>query len=120
MKPVIWVGGSREDLRTFPDDVQDAVGYALYMAQLGDKPPEAKPLRGYHGAGVWELVVDYQSDTYRAVYTVSFAEAIYVLHCFQKKSTHGIAISRRDLDLIAARLRRAQTFHQQWTQEQGR
>lgn len=120
VRPVVWIGTSREDLREFPDDVQDAVGYALYVAQLGDKPPEAKPLRGYHGASVIELVEDFDGDTYRAVYTVRFAEAIYVLHCFQKKSTRGIAINRRDLDLIDTRLRRAYEFHQQWIREHER
>ena len=78
MKPVAWIGASREDLREFPDDVQDTIGYALYVAQLGAKPPEAKPLRGYHGAGVLELVEDFDGATCRAGYTVRFAEAIYV------------------------------------------
>jgi phage-related protein len=113
MKPVVWIGASRENLREFPGDVQDAVGYALYVAQLGGKPPDAKPLRGYHGAGVLELVEDFDGDTYRVVYTVRFAEAVYALHCFQKKSTRGIATSRHDIGLIEARLRRAQEFHQQ-------
>ena len=120
MKPVTWIGASREDLREFPDEVQDAVGYALFVAQLGGKPPEAKPLRGYHGASVLELVEDFDGDTYRAVYTVHFARAIYVLHCFQKKSTHGVATTRRDLDLIEARLQRAREFHQQWIRGHGR
>ena len=117
MKPVVWVGPSREDLRAFPDEVQDAVGYALYVAQLGGKSPHAKPVNGFQGAGVLEIVEDFDGDTYRAVYTVRFAEAIYVLHCFQKKSTHGIATSRQDLELIEARLRRAQLFHQQWLRQ---
>ena len=99
--------------------MQDTVGFALYLAQDGRKHPDVKPLRGYHGAGVLEIVDDFASDTYRAVYTVRFAEAVYVLHCFQKKSTHGTSTSRRDLDLIEARLRRAQDHHRQWMQEHG-
>jgi len=113
MKPVVWIGTSRDDLREFPDDVQNVVGYALYVAQLGGKPPDVKPLSGHHGAGVLDLVEAFDGDTYRVVYTVRFADALYVLPCFQKKSTHGIATSRHDIDLIDARLRRAQTFHQQ-------
>ncbi len=96
------------------------MGYALFVAQLGDKPPNAKPLRGYHGAGILDLVEDFDGDTYRVVNTVRFADAVYVLHCFQKKSTRGSATSRRDLDLIEARLRRAQEFHQKWIREHGR
>jgi phage-related protein len=120
LKPVIWIGSSRHDLREFPDDVQDAVGYALYVAQRGGKAAEAKPLRGYGGAGVLELVEDDDDDTYRAVYTVRFAEAIYVLHCFQKKSTRGVATSHRDLNLIETRLRRAEEFHEKWIRENQR
>jgi phage-related protein len=119
MKPVVWVGSSREDLQEFPRTVRQRVGTALQVAQDGGKHPDAKPLRGYHGAGVLEIVEDFDGDTYRVVYTVRFAEAIYVLHCFQKKSTRGIATTRRDLDLIEARLRRAQEFHAQRFQEQG-
>ncbi len=104
VKPVIWVGSSRSDLKEFPEDVQDAIGHALYLAQIDEKHPHAKPLRGYHGAGVVEIVEDFADDTYRAVYTVRFSEAVYVLHCFQTKSTRGIATAQRDLELIAARL----------------
>jgi len=120
MKPVVWVGSSREDLREFPRTVRQRVGTALQVAQDGDKHPDAKPLRGYHGAGVLEIVEDFDGDTYRAVYTVHFTEAIYVLHCFQKKSTRENATARRDLDLIEARLRRAREFHEQLLREQGR
>ena len=118
MKPVEWIGSSRDDLRDFPIPVRRVVGLALRMAQAGDKHPDAKPLRGYHGAGVLEVVAHDDGDTYRAVYTVRFSEAVYVLHCFQKKSTRGIATSRRDLDLMENRLRRAQQLHEQHVQEQ--
>jgi phage-related protein len=120
VKPVAWVGSSRDDLRDFPIPVRRLVGLALRTAQAGDKHPDTKPLRGYRGAGVLEAVADDDGDTYRAVYTVRFAEAVYVLHCFQKKSTQGIATSRRDLDLIDTRLRRAQQMHEQYVREQER
>ncbi len=88
-----------------PDDVQDTFGYALHLAQAGSKHGQAKPLKGFGGAGVLEVVEDHQGDTYRAVYTVRYAQAVYVLHCFQKKSTHGIATPKPDIDLIEARLK---------------
>ena len=91
----------------FPDQVKDGLGAALSVAQFGRKHPAAKPWKG-EGPGVLEIVEDHRGDTYRAVYTVRFAEAIYVLHAFQKKATHGIATSRRDVDLVNRRLRAAQ------------
>lgn len=120
MKPIVWVGSSREDLRAFPPTVRRLFGLALRTAQAGDKHPDAKPLRGYHGAGVLEIAVDDHGGTYRAAYTVRFAEAVAVLHCFQKKSTHGIATSQQDVDLINARLRRAEHMHEQFIRETGR
>ena len=110
-KPVVWIGSSREDLKSLPATVQDVFGYALYLAQVGKKHPETKPLHGFGGASVLEVVEDYRGDTYRAVYTVKFAEAVYVLHVFQKKSKHGVATPKSDLDLIKTRLKRAQEFH---------
>src|SRR5579859_4530227 len=120
MKPVSWVGSSRDDLREFPVSVRRLVGLALRSAQAGDKHPDAKPLRGYHRAGVLEVVADDDGDTFRAVYTVRFVEAIYVLHCFQKKATRGIATSQRDLDLIDARLHRTRQLHEQFIREHER
>lgn len=102
------MGSSRRDLRTCPDDVQQTFGYALYLAQLGDKHDQAKPLKGFGGAGVLEVVEDHDGDTYRAVYTVRIAKAVYVLHVFQKKAKRGIATPKSDLDLIKQRLRAAQ------------
>lgn len=102
---IIWVGSSREDLLTFPEDVKDVIGYALHIAQYGGRHPEAKPMKGNKGAGVLEICDDYDGDTYRAVYTVRLKKAIYVLHCFQKKSKKGIETPKQDLDLIKERLR---------------
>ena len=106
-KPVVWMGSSQKDLRAFPDDVQQTIGYALYLAQLGDKHDQAKPLKGFGDAGVLEIVEDHAGDTYRAVYTVRIAGAIYVLHVFQKKAKRGIATPKPDMDLIKRRLRAA-------------
>ena len=106
VKPVVWVGTSHEDLKEFPSDVQDEMGYALYVAQLGDKHPKAKPLKGF--SGVMEIRSDYASDTYRAMYATKIGDAIYVLHCFQKKSKRGIATPKREIDLIKRRLKIAQ------------
>lgn len=84
MKSLYWVGSSKKDLQSLPADVQDVFGYALHVAQTGGKHTQAKPLKGFGGAGVLEVVEDYIGDTYRAVYTVKFGEAVYVLHAFQK------------------------------------
>lgn len=104
--PVHWVGSSKKDLLAFPEPVVSAIGYALGVAQLGGKHPHAKPWKG-EGGGVFEVVEDYSGDTYRAVYAVRFAGAIYVLHAFQKKSTKGIATAATDIAMIKARLRLA-------------
>jgi phage-related protein len=108
--PVHWVGSSKKDLLAFPDPVVSAVGYALGIAQLGGKHPRAKSWKG-EGGGIFEVVEDYSGDTYRAVYTVRFAQAIYVLHAFQKKSTKGIATAATDVAMIKARLRLARDDH---------
>ena len=111
-KPLDFVGGSREDLREFPEAVREDIGFALFEVQQGGKPGCAKPLKGFGGAGVLEILEDYRGDTYRAVYTVKFSEAVYVLHCFQKKSKRGIETSRQDLELIRRRLNAAAEDHQ--------
>ena len=92
-----------------PDDVIDVFGFALHLAQMGKKHDQAKPLKGFGGASVLEVVEDHMGDTYRAVYTVKIADAVYVLHCFQKKSTKGIETPKHEMDLIRERLRAAQT-----------
>ncbi len=107
-KRVDFLGSSREDLRDFPEEVKQDIGYALYEAQRGEKPAAAKPLKGFSGAGVLEIVENFSSGTYRAVYTVRFQKVIYVLHCFQKKSKRGIKTPQQDIDLIQQRLRVAE------------
>ena len=91
-----------------PDDVVDVFGFALHLAQLGRKHGQAKPLKGFGGAGVLEVIEDHKGDTYRAVYTVKIADIVYVLHCFQKKSTKGIETPKHEMDLIRERLKAAQ------------
>ena len=97
IKHIVWIGSSLTDLRSFPDEVRDVIGYAFYQAQVGRKAPSAKPLTGFRGASVVEIVEDYYGDAYRAVYTVNFPELVYVLHAFQKKSNRGIATPKRDI-----------------------
>ena len=107
-KPVIWIGSSRRDFRALPEELKSRMGYALYVAQLGGKHRDAKPLKGFGGAGVVEVVADHQGDTFRAVYTVRFAAAVYVLHVFQKKAKKGRATPRFEMKLIEQRLRDAE------------
>ncbi len=111
LKPVEWVGSSLEDLKEFPTDVQQVFGYALYLAQCGEKHPVAKPLKGFKGAGVLEVVENFDGDTYRAVYTVKLAGVVYVLQAFQKKSKQGIATPKQDIQLIEGRLKRAKEHY---------
>ncbi len=114
MKPVRWVGGSKDDLSAFPHDAKLRIGGALWDAQIGVKSPWAKPLKGFGGAGVLKIVADVEGNAFRAVYTIRFAEAVYVLHSFQKKSRRGIATPKAELELIAARLARAKEDYEQW------
>ncbi len=107
MKKILWLGSTYKDLKAMPSDVQDTFGYALHHAQIGKKHEQAKPLKGFGSAGVLEVVEDSSGGIFRAVYTVKFADAVYVLHCFQKKSTHGIATTKPDMDLIRKRLQAA-------------
>lgn len=94
-------------------DVRQVVGFALYLAQKGEKHGAAKPLKGFGGAGVLEVVEDYDGDTFRAAYTVKFGSAVYVLHAFQKKSKTGIKTAQSDIDLIKQRLKLAEQMHKQ-------
>jgi len=105
-RPLHWVGSAKRDLLDFPGAVIDEFGYGLGVVQLGGQPPAAKPWKG-EGAGVFELVEDFRGDTYRVAYTVRFAKAVYVLHCFQKKSPSGIRTAKTDVDLIHERLKLA-------------
>ncbi len=104
-KPLEWIASSKKDLKALPEEVVDVFGYALYLAQTGQKHEQAKPLRGFGSAGILEVVEDWRGGTYRAVYTIRYAARVFVLHVFQKKSKSGIATPKPDLDLIKDRLR---------------
>jgi phage-related protein len=108
LKPPFWVGSSKKELLALPGEVVDVFGYALYLAQIGRKHEQAKPLKGFGSASVLEVVEDWQGSTFRAVYTVRFASGIFVLHVFQKKAKKGIATPKTDLDLIRERLKAAE------------
>ncbi len=112
-KPIVWVGSSRKDLKAFPPEVQDEMGYALRDAQFGGRRLSAKPLRGWGGAGVLEVVEDFRGDTYRTVYTVDFGDVVYVLHAFQKKSKRGIKTPKHEMEVVRARYRMAEADYRQ-------
>jgi phage-related protein len=112
-RPLHFMASSLTNLRGIPVVVRGAFGRQLLDAQYGDTPPNAKPLKGFGGASVLELVEDDDSSTYRAVYTIRFKRAVYVLHVFQKKSTKGIATSKGDMDLVRRRLEQAQRHYDQ-------
>jgi len=113
LRPVAWVGSSRHDLASFPKPVRRDMGQALYAAQRGETDPAAKPLKGFGGASVMEIVDRHDTNTYRAVYTVQFTDAIYVLHAFQKKSTRGTATPEREINRIRRRLADAERLHRE-------
>jgi len=117
-KPLKWLGSSKDDLKQFPDLVRKEMGHALYLAQIGMKAPKAKPLRGFGGAGVLEVVDDYDGDTYRAVYTVKFRGIVFVLHAFQKKSKRGIQTPQTDIDAIRFRLKLAVDIYDEFYRSQ--
>lgn len=108
MKPVAWIGSSYKVFISFPDEVQDTMGHALYLAQIGRTHISAKPLKGFGGAGVVEIIADDVGGTYRTVYTVKFGSAVYVLHAFQKKSKRGIKTPDEEIELVRERLKIAQ------------
>jgi len=109
-KPLEWIGSSYKDLLALPADIRRFFGFALALAQAGDKHDAAKVLKGFGGAGVLEVVEDDAGGTYRAVYTVKFPEAVFVLHCYQKKSKRGIATPKEEMDIIHARLKVAEAY----------
>lgn len=111
IKSIYWIGSSLEDLKKCPEEVMDEVGYALHLAQVGDKHPHAKPLKGFGGAGVLEVVAQDDGNTYRAMYTVKFKDAVYVLHVFQKKSRKGISTPQEHIDLVKRRLKIAEDHY---------
>lgn len=116
-KPLFWVGSSKDDLSGFPDEVKYEVGYALRSAQWGEKHSSVKPLKGFGGAGVLEVVTSFEGNAYRTVYTVKFKKAVYVLHAFQKKSKHGIETPKEEIELVKERLKRAETHYNEWSKE---
>ena len=118
-KPLVWVGSTRTDLKRLPAPVQRVLGYALHLAQIGEKHPDAKPLKGFGGAGVLEVVEDHDRSTYRAVYTVRLAERVYALHAFQKKSKKGITTPHNELETVRRRLREAEEIHAAWLKEKA-
>lgn len=113
IRPVIWLGSSRRDLRAMPQQVRRDFGQALYAAQQGTTDPAAKPLKGFGGARVMEIVERYRTDAYRAVYTAHFANAVYVLHVFQKKSKSGVATPKHEIDLIRRRFAEAERHYRE-------
>lgn len=112
-KPLVWIGSCLDDLRRFPDDVRQVFGFALHIAQTGAKHPDAKPLKGFGGSGVLEIVEDLDGKAYRAVYTVKLEGTVYALHAFEKKSTRGIKTSKADVETIKRRLQVAKEIHAQ-------
>jgi phage-related protein len=119
-KPLHWVGSSRDDLRDFPGEVRVVMAFALLQAELGGKHVDAKPMKGFGGAGVLEVVADHDGSTYRTVYTVKLRSAVYVLHAFQKKSTKGVATPQKEVDKIRERLKSAVRHHKDtYEQEDG-
>lgn len=112
-KPLEWIGSSYKDLMALPADIRRNVGYALSLAQMDERADTVKVLSGFGGAGVLEVIENDVGGTYRAVYTVRFAEAVFVLHCFQKKSKSGISTPKPEMDIIRARLKVAE----RWAQE---
>jgi phage-related protein len=108
LKPLCWVGSSHKDLRSFPPEVRSDIGFALFAAQNGEIDPAARPMRGFGGASVAEIVMPFDGNTWRAVYTVRFKGVVYVLHAFQKKSKSGRATPKKEIDLIRQRLAAAE------------
>lgn len=111
LKPLVWVGASKKEYLRFPDAVQDDIGFALYIAQIGGKAASAKPWKGL-GPGVFEIVEDHDNETFRTLYTARLEGVVYVLHAFQKKSTKGITTPKHEVNLIADRYRQAQQIHE--------
>lgn len=119
IKPVVWIGSTKADLSAFPEEVKDAIGYALYVAQQGGKHGHTKPLRGFGSAGILEIVEDHDGGTYRAVYTVRLACRVYALHAFQKKSKSGRKTPKAEIELIKLRFKRAEEEHAAWLERRG-
>ena len=106
LRPLIWMGNSRKNIRDFPEQARASVGYALQLVQAGETPVDAKIFKGV-GSGVYEIVKRYDTNTYRVVYAVKIGENVYVLHAFQKKSKQGIKTPQADIDLVKQRYKDA-------------
>lgn len=119
LRSVEWIGSSLDDLRRFPKPVRFVFGQALFDAQTGHKNPAAKPLKGFGGAGVLEIVEDDTGGTYRAVYTVRFSGIVYVLHAFQKKSKSGSTTPGQEMEKVRRRLRDAERHYATWKERQS-
>lgn len=117
LKPIQWLPSTKEDLLALPEGVQDEIGFHLFQAQLGKKSDRAKPLKGFHGASVLEVVEYDEGGTYRAIYTVQFKEMVFVLHVFKKKSKQGISTPKKEIDLIKDRLKLAEQMYMEWCKE---
>jgi phage-related protein len=113
LKPVFWIGSSQKDIRSFPDEVKREIGQALYAAQQGETDPAAKPLKGFGGHAVMEIVAPFDGNTWRGAYTVQFRGVVYVLHVFQKKSKSGIATPKAEIELIRQRLAAAEKHYKE-------
>lgn len=109
-RPLFWIGSSKKDLIGLPVTVRKFFGHALNFAQCGEQHDAAKVLKGFRGAGVLEVVDNDADGTYRAVYTVRFKEAVFVLHCFQKKSKSGISTPQKEMEIIRDRLKAAEAM----------
>lgn len=117
LKPLKWLPSTKEALLDLSEDVQDTIGFALFQAQQGKKSAKAKPLKGFKSASILEVVEYDEGGTYRAVYTVKFKEMLFVLHVFKKKSKHGIATPKQEIDLIKDRLKLAEQMYMEWCGE---
>jgi phage-related protein len=114
VKPVFWIGRSLQNLQSLSEEVRQVIGFALWQAQQGGKHVDAKPLKGFGGASVLEIVADERGSTFRGVYTVQFEGAVYALHVFQKKSKKGIETPKKEIELVRKRLKMAAEHHKQW------
>lgn len=110
LKPLYWLGSSHKDLMEMPEEVKDIFGFALYQTQMGQRHPKAKPFHIPGESGLLEIVESYDGDAYRAIYTINYADAIYVIHCFQKKSVSGIKTPKHHVDMIEERLKRLKSI----------
>lgn len=119
VRSLLWVASSKRDLKKMPEDVIDDFGHGLLLVQKGYDPKNAKPMSGFGGAKILELVLDHSDGTFRTVYTVKFAEVVVVLHAFQKKSKQGIKTPKQDIDLIRSRLLLAEAMYKEWKEKKG-